>query len=490
MAESLAATTTGTYRGVDVDGVRSFLGVRYGTADRFRPAIAAEPHHGVTDALAYGPAALQFDSRLLPTTSRTGIAELYFPRGQQTEGGPTSEDCLTLNVWAPSSGAGLPVMVWFHGGAFRVGSAAATVAHGAHLAATGRAVVVTVNHRLGIPGFLALGHLLGDDYAQSGVVGLTDLALALEWVAANAGEFGGDPGRVTIFGQSGGGGKVAALLAAPRTRGLFHRAIVQSGAGGALDDEAGRDQTGRVLDALGFRQARDILDCPHQRLMDAQAVLSATGLGPMPVVDGEFLQPQRRSELSRGIPLLVGHTSHDWSFMFADAPWYEALTESGMAGALLDLVPDARPGLISVYRARHPSESPQLLLARIVSDCVLAPVTGALAEERGSQGESVYRYEFAYRADNWRTPIGATHCIDVPFVFDTVDWARIVGDRDDRYELARQVSSAWLSFAESGVPTLPDGSPWPPFAEGAASTVLIDAPHWALTTSSPTRELS
>jgi para-nitrobenzyl esterase len=130
-----------------------------------------------------------------------------------------------------------------------------------------------------------------------------------------------------------------------------------------------------------------------------------------------------------------------------------------------------------------------LLLARIVSDCVLAPLGGALAEERATAGEAVYRYEFGYRADNWRTPIGATHCIDVPFVFDTVDWARIAGDRADRYELAREVSSAWLSFAETGVPTLPDGRPWPRFAEEAATTVLIDAPRWGLTTSRPTREL-
>lgn len=156
MSESIVATTSGAYRGVHIDGVHSFLGVRYGSdtrAARFRPATAAERHEGVVDALAFGAAALQFDSRLLARSTVTGTAALYFPHGQQTEGHTVSEDCLTLNIWTPSvePGAKLPVMVWFHGGAFRVGSAAATVTHGANLAASGRAIVITVNTASGYP---------------------------------------------------------------------------------------------------------------------------------------------------------------------------------------------------------------------------------------------------------------------------------------------------------------------------------------------------
>ncbi|CAN5443262.1 carboxylesterase/lipase family protein [soil metagenome] len=486
MAESIVSTTSGGYRGVHVDGVHSFLGMRYGSdtrSVRFRPASPALPHDGIADALAFGPAALQFDSRLLPAASRTGPSALYFPRGQQTEGMPVSEDCLTLNVWTPTvePGARLPVMVWFHGGAFRVGSAAASVTHGANLAATGRAVIVTVNHRLGIPGFLALGHLLGDDYAQSGVAGLTDLVLALEWVAENAASFGGDPGNVTIFGQSGGGGKVHALLRSARAHGLFQRAIMQSGAGDVLSPEAGIEQTDRILGAAGVT-ARELIDCDPSLLLHAQSVLSGDGFAPSPVADGDVVDPTAALD---PVPVLIGHTTHDWSFLIAEAPWYAALSENGIADALAPLNPTADSAVVADYRARYPDESAQLLYSRIATDLTFGNTAGARAGELVTAGSPVYRYEFGYPELDWPVPLGATHCIEVPFVFDTVDWSRIAGDRPDRFDLAREVSGAWLAFAETGVPVLPHGTTWPRYVEGTASTVFIDAPEWSVVTSAP-----
>lgn len=486
MAESIVSTTSGSYRGTHVDGVHGFLGMRYGSdtsGSRFRPASPARAHEGIADALAFGPAALQFDSRLLPGASRTGPSALYFPRGQQTEGIPVSEDCLTLNVWTPTvdPGARLPVMVWFHGGAFRVGSGSASVTQGANLAASGRAVIVTVNHRLGIPAFLALGHLLGDDYAQSGVAGLTDLALALEWVAENAAGFGGDPGTVTIFGQSGGGGKVHALLRSARAHGLFHRAIMQSGAGDVLSPEEGVEQTDRILRAAGVT-ARELIDCDPSLLLRAQSVLSADGFAPSPVADGEFVDA---TAAPAPVPVLIGHTTHDWSFMIAEAPWYAELTEAGIADALAPLSRTADAAVVADYRARYPEESPHLLYSRIATDLTFGNTAGTRAGELVTSGSPVYRYEFGYPVRDWPVPLGATHCIEVPFVFDTVDWARIAGDSPHRFDLAREVSGAWLGFAETGVPPLPDGTTWPRYAEGTASTVLIDAPQWSVVTSAP-----
>jgi len=237
-----------------------------------------------------------------------------------------------------------------------------------------------------------------------------------------------------------------------------------------------------VLSAAGLTQAsaRELLDCAPRRLLDAQAALSAEGLGPMPVDDGMFIDPPR---VRSAVPVLVGHTTHDWSFMIADSPWYSELMEDRLPEALALVAPLADPSSITRYRAMHPNESPQLLLARIATDLTFGLFAGRLAQERADSGSPVYRYEFAYPVREWPVPLGATHCGEVPFVFDTVEWARIAGDRPDRYSLAHEVSNAWLSFAESGVPRLPDGTPWPRFVKDTASTVLIDAPQWSRVTS-------
>lgn len=267
------------------------------------------------------------------------------------------------------------------------------------------------------------------------------------------------------------------MLDAPRARGLFHRAIVQSGAGEFLSEEQGREQTDRVLRAAGLTpaSARELVEMPPERLMQAQAALSEAGLGPTPVVDGVFLDPHHA--LDR-VPILVGHTTHDWSFMIADAPWYAGLTENQLADAWARVAPTADPAAVAAYRATHPGESPQLLLSRIATDVTFGLLAGRLAEQRAAAAHPVYRYEFGYPVDGWPVELGATHCGEVPFVFGTADWARIAGDRPERFELAREVSSAWLDFAATGVPTLPDGSAWPLFSQSEPSTILIDSPDW------------
>ena len=233
-------TAFGKVRGAAVDGIKAFKGIPYGAstagANRFMPPQKPAPWGGVREALDWaGHAPQAFAGRRRPEVSRlSGTPDRV----------PVSEDCLTLNLWTPGLDAGRrPVMVWLHGGAFSYGSANTPRTAGANLARRGDVVVVSVNHRLNIFGFLDLAALGGEAFAHSGNAGVLDLVAALEWVRGNIASFGGDPGNVTIFGQSGGGGKVSALLAMPAAKGLFQRAIVMSGAGIRMADTNARQSS-------------------------------------------------------------------------------------------------------------------------------------------------------------------------------------------------------------------------------------------------------
>src|SRR4051794_18965023 len=233
LAAPVVETAAGKLRGIASGGISAFKGIPYGAptggANRFMPPQPPAPWSGIREAASCHAQAPQMPGR---PERRPELRTILGP----ADTSPESEDCLTLNVWTPgigpaaSNGAKLPVMVWLHGGAFAYGSGNRAVTDGANLARSGDVVVVSVNHRLNIFGFLHLADLGGERYAHSGNAGVLDLVAALEWVRDNIAAFGGDPGNVTIFGESGGGGKVSVLLAMPRARELFHRAVIQSGA--------------------------------------------------------------------------------------------------------------------------------------------------------------------------------------------------------------------------------------------------------------------
>jgi para-nitrobenzyl esterase len=423
---------------------------------------------------------MQFDSRLTAPPEQPDPTRLYFPHGGgQTEGSPIGEDCLSLNVWSPATGPDerLPVMVWFHGGSYRAGSGAATLTVGDALAATGRVVVVTVNHRLGALGFFALDHLLGEEYRGSGLLGLTDMVLALEWVRDNIAAFGGDPDRVTAFGQSGGGGKVAALLRMPSAAGLFQRCIVQSPGGSPLDPESGVRQTEAMLKAIGATDARELESLPVGRFVEGQGRLA--DLGPWPVADGELLlavDDESTAALADGVPILIGTTTHEWSLMVAGSPWYATLDEASLAAALESASPGIDgAGTSAEYRERHPEDSVPLRFSRIMADRFFGAEVDSIVAARASR-DALYRYEFAYQSDAEPGPLGATHCIDVPCVFGTVRWTPLVGDRPERWGLERRVMETWISFAENGMP----GDGWPCAGTATADTVRIDAGEWRI----------
>ena len=288
-----AETTFGRVRGVDEGGIKTFKGIPYGAstagAGRFRRPAHPAAWTGVRDALAYGPSAPQREPGAARTDSGLAVAAANLP--------PEGEDCLVLNVWTPAVGDGRqrPVLFWCHGGGFVTGSGSSPVTDGTNLARRGDVVVVSINHRLNVLGFTHLAELGGSDYAQSGDVGMLDIVHALQWVSANIAEFGGDAGNVTIFGQSGGGRKVATLLAMPSAKGLFQRAIIESGATIELVEP---DQAARVARELlkelelEPRQWRDLQAVPLARLMSAYFAtvrrmnVDQMTMGFSPTVDG------------------------------------------------------------------------------------------------------------------------------------------------------------------------------------------------------------
>jgi para-nitrobenzyl esterase len=329
---TVAEISTGKLRGAHKDGVHIFKGIPYGApaagAARFKPAAKPAPWSGVRDALEFGPRAFQNDNSfgLMPELIALFNAEPL----------PMGEDCLVLNIWTPAlDGRKRPVMFWCHGGAFISGSGSSGWYDGSNLARKGDVVVVTINHRLGVPGFLYLGDVAGDEYAASGNVGMLDIVEALKWVRDNIASFGGDAGNVTIFGESGGGAKVSVLMAMPAAHGLFHKAIVQSGPGVTMMTRGEASETAAmVLNELGLdaKQVDKLQGVPAESLIKAQtAVLGKVGsglaalanrrrLGFNPVVDGHALPNHPfdpvAPKISANIPLMIG-TNKDEILLFA-----------------------------------------------------------------------------------------------------------------------------------------------------------------------------
>src|SRR5438552_6517475 len=266
----VADTASGKVRGVEVEGIKIFKGIPYGAstagANRFMPPAAVKKWDGVRDALEYGESAPQSEPGARRAASDLAVAGA----GLRTEG----EDCLVLNVWTPAlaDNRKRPVMVWCHGGGFATGSGSSPVTAGFNLARRGDVVVVTINHRLNVLGFTYLGEPGGPEYSSSGDVGMLDIVRALQWVRDNITRFGGDPGTVTIFGQSGGGRKVATLLAMPEAKGLFHRAIIESGATLKLvEKDQGTRVAAELMQTLGLgkTQVKDLQMVPIDKLMSA-----------------------------------------------------------------------------------------------------------------------------------------------------------------------------------------------------------------------------
>ncbi len=483
----------GKLRGASSLGIYSFKGVPYGAStgglSRFMPPEPPLPWAGVRDALAYAGRAWQLPNR---PKRRPALETLLGPADTTPEG----EDCLTLNVWTPgfSDGANRPVMVWLHGGAFGYGSGNRAVTDGTNLARRGDVVVVSVNHRLNIFGFLHLADIGGPAWAHSGNAGVLDLVAALRWVRDNIARFGGDPGNVTVFGESGGGGKVSVLLAMPAARGLFHRAIIQSGAAIRVSTrERAHALADAVLKEVGLRPS----DCGRLQALPAERLLAAIAPASQavgrsrwplldrynfgPVVDGGDL-PQHPGEpgapaISDDIPVMIGGTREESAFFLADddAVWNGSLSAAELRQRAAAVAGAETDGLLAAYRMAMPQASPGDLLIAALTGSNFGIRTILLAERYAARRRApVYMYSLDWQSPAHAGRVKAHHAMDLPFVFDNTDVADTTAGAPGARELAARISATWIAFARNGTPDNPGIPAWPAYTTEHRATMILD----------------
>jgi para-nitrobenzyl esterase len=469
---SLVETMAGRVRGTTVDGVVAFKSIPYGAptsgANRFMPPRKPTPWAGVRDALEYQGHAPQQGLR---PASRPELSD--FSGAPDTS--PETEDCLTLNVWTPGldQTAKRPVMVWFHGGAFSYGTANVARLQGSRLARRGDVVVVNVNQRLNIFGFLDLSTIGGADFSASGNAGTLDMLAALEWVRDNIARFGGDPGNVTIFGESAGSFSVSAVMASSEAHGLFQKAIGESGAAFfnsaiAFDSLPAREQRDRTLirATLGEQTLAELRAMPAQKLLNAFFKPgSALNFVFVPDIDGYFLRESLPAVFAAGqqndVPLLAGWNHDEGSFALAAAP--KRTTVDSMKAAAQKEFGAHAADFLRLYSADTDAEA-ERSREDFLGDRFIAWSTWRWMEVQASTGKQpIYRYRFdlAPPGDPNGPRLGAYHSSEIEYVFGQLDQKADVGWRPQDRKLSRQMREYWANFARSGDPNGPDLPKWP-----------------------------
>ncbi len=477
-------TVFGTVQGVREGALEVFRGIPYARPPvgelRLRAPRPPEPWAGVRDAARFGPWAPQN----VPASPLTGDAP-----------GAQDEDCLTLNIWTPGVDDGRrPVMVWIHGGGFTGGSGASALYGGGPLAERGDVVVLTVNYRLGILGFLAHPELADEEAGGArGNWGLLDQVAALGWVRDDIAAFGGDPGNVTIFGESAGGMSVSDLLVMPSARGLFHRAISQSGPPSGMTMARAEEHAAKLLAELGLGTPSQLRSVPLEALLEAQgSVLSSragAGLVLVPVVDGASMPVAPLEAFVDGsaerVPFMVG-TNRDEAklFMVADPqnrdPDEDLVLRRLERGLAFDGIDRSTAGIVDAYRrARAPRGDPidpRELWSAVESDRMFRVGTLRAAEAHARHQPDTYCYLF-----NWESPamggaLGACHALEIPFVFGNLGVAgmdRFAGSGPGALGLSEQMMEAWIGFARSAAPSHRGIPEWPRYEEGSRSTMVF-----------------
>ena len=494
--DTIVSTRNGRLRGRTTDGVSSFLGVSYAAPPvgplRLRPPRPVEPWSGVRDATALGPEPPQ------PQFPRDDPSGLLF------DPAVPGDDCLNLNIWTPDPGAtGLPVMVWSPGGSFHFSSGGSY--DGSRFARDG-VVCVTTSWRTGADGFLYLGE--GDDGAD---LGLLDQVAALTWVQDNIAAFGGDPGRVTVFGESAGAMSIGVLLSMPRAERLFRRAILESGAAHHVMAASDAARIGaRFAEVLGVPATREALArVPIDRFLEAQgqvdaevvaspdperwgAEVVASTMPFHPVVDGGVVPGVPIDRIAAGasadVDVLVGTNSDDWRMFPVLGGFIDQVTDDMLAGPAdvhgswsLAAFGLAAETALPAYRAAHPDGRPGDVLADVLTDWWVRVPAVRLADAHAPAPAGTFMYEFAWRSPAFGGQLGACHALEIPFVFDTLDLARgqmmggALGDHPPQ-QLADAMHAAWIRFARDGDPGWPryDLERRPVMRFGLASSVVDD----------------
>jgi len=471
-------TAAGRLRGVVRFGVNQFWGVPYAAstagANRFMPPAALAAWSGVRDSVQVGNRS--------PQDPDGPISEVFALDRQE----PMGEDCLNLNVFTPGLGGGnRPVMVWLHGGGFAGGSGNWLLYEGTNLARKEDVVVVSVTHRLNLFGFLHLADLGGGEkWANASNVGMQDIVAALGWIKENIAALGGNPGNVTVFGQSGGGSKVTTLMAMPSAKGLIHRAIAMSGAQvrGATRENATR-ATEQYLGTLGLKpnQLDRLQQLPWQQLQQVfYREPRIQGLAGGPVVDGRSLPRDQWSPdapaVSADVPLMMGSTETEdaWS----DPPPPLQMSDEEMLTRVRRIVRDDEAkakDLVALYRKTHPGITNTDVWLIMNADNTRRANAQLLSELKTAQGKApAYLYFF-----NWRSPVHkgqmkAYHTLDIPFALYNIDQAAsMTGAMQERYALAHRMSAAFAAFARSGSPNHADLPNWPAFSTRTYPTMVF-----------------
>ena len=385
-------------------------------------------------------------------------------------------------------------MVWLHGGGYSGGSSIELPFYdGENLSRTGDVVVVSVNHRLNVLGFLDLS-AYGEKYASSGNVGIVDLVAALKWVNGNIAGFGGDPGNVMIFGQSGGGGKVSTLLAAPSAKGLFHKAAVQSGSLTSFGDpKAAKELAAEVLAQLKIQPAQvdEIQKVPYRQLMAAANAATRAvrerqqkagggapgggmGLGWAPIVDGNFLPFQgddpRAIAISQNVPVLVGSNLTEFA-----ASTMRGASAQEVDAALAKRYAAKKDAYVQAFRKAYPTLAGPGVHGAGRSRCSGPWWSGRRPSRVEAKAAPVYMYLFAWEAPVLDGMFKSMHCLEIPFVFNSIDYAQYhTGAGPEAYALAAKVSRAWVQFARTGNPNHPGLPAWPAFTPQNGATMVID----------------
>lgn len=465
-SDSVVRTTAGRVSGVVAEGVHRFLGVPYGEPTggraRFLPAALRQPWRGVRPATAIGPRCPQ--------------------KGFDGSTAQASEDCLSLNIWTRAPTGQRPVMVWLHGGGWEAGMGFDPLTDGAWLARTQDVVVISVNHRLNVFGYLNLADIGGSDYAASGNAGLLDIVLALEWIRRNAAAFGGDPDRVTIFGQSGGGRKASLMLATPAARGLFHRCASQSGPALRMDDaDVALERADRLLHALGLHKGDMAgLAATPTPVLTAAGIAVRNAMGQFrPHIDGTVLprHPIDPDGLAPGadVPTIIGTARDETALFLGNDPAYAALSDADLRAQLAPFFPtEAIDPVIADYRARYPAMGNGPLFARLTTDRSYLLDAILLAERKAAQGGApTYLYAFDYPMTVGAFRDVTPHVGEVPFIFGTLPaWPHVPPSAAAR-QLSDILSGAWATFARTGVPSHPLMPAWPGFDARGRATMLI-----------------
>lgn len=462
VAAPVVDTVAGRVRTHREGEVLSAKGVPYGRADRFRPPLPPTPWAGVRDASDFGPASPQ--------------------RGSEPN---QSEDCLRMNIWTPGVRGRRPVIVYIHGGAYSTGSGSAAVTHGARLAKRGDVVVVTLNHRLGPLGYASLARF-APGFEDSGNLGQLDLVQALRWVRDGIARFGGDPDCVTLVGQSGGGAKIATLMAMPTAAGLFHRAVTMSGQQVTASGPLNATRRAEVwLDALGLTRDRieDIRTLPVERLMEAAGATDPILGGSLyfgPVLDGRSLTrhpfwPDAPAQ-SAHIPMIIGNTREETLAFLGNDPANAGLTWDALPARLtpaqmrIDIAPEE---VVAWYRQTHPQMTPDEVLIRATTAARSWRAAVIEAEARAAQGAPafVYQLDWTGRLPNGRT--GAFHTSDIPLMLDTVAVADSAAGNALTPMMANIMSDALIAFARTGNPNHAGMPRWTPYSLERRETMIM-----------------